>query len=98
MNAKRVANIMGKLLQHELRWLAGFSYDDIRKFPLYLDRQRGPFLVAFWHEKISNGRHKLVVQVCKRGCLGMSVVIAGGFLCTHEGFRELKECELWDYC
>ena len=89
---------MEEVLRHEMLALSRKSYADAKSAPHCVGWTRGPCDVAVWHEAGERSSHKLIVQVYLRGCLGMGMMRADGYLYSLDGRRVLDRRELWEYC
>lgn len=95
---RKARRVMEEVLRHELLALGRKSYADAKSAPRCVGWARGPFDVAVWHEDGERSSHKLIAQVCLRGCLGMGMMRAEGYSYSPDGRRVLDRRELWEYC
>ena len=93
----KVATLMRKIIAHEMRQVEGLGFEEVSNMPDYSDRKRGPFVVAYWHERCVHNVSRLIVQVCFQRCLGAGDVCAGGMQFSAEGKRLLSMEEMTAY-
>ena len=93
----RATNVMGKILAFEMRRINNLDFRTLATFPPYSDRKRGPFIVAYWHEQKTKDASFVIVQVCFRGCMGVSSFCADGILATPTTRRPLLSEEMYAY-
>lgn len=98
MRTGRTLDVMKRVMQHEVLLISRSSYVEVLAMPAYSDKVRGPFVVAIWHQVCENELHKVVVQICLRRCLGISTMVADGYMFARNGFRRLEKNEIWEFC
>ena len=93
----RISTLMQKIIAHEMKWIGNFDFRKVSSMLNYSDRKRGPFIVAYWHERSGQKASRIIVQVYLHQCLGMANVCVGGMEFTSDGKRSLSMSEMTAY-
>ena len=88
---------MQKIIAHEMGRIKKFDFEEVSHMPNYSDRKRGPFLVAYWHERCAYNVSRLIVQIYFQRCLGAADVCVGGMQFSAECKRLLSMEEMTAY-
>ena len=93
----RKANLMRKIIDFEMKRIEKLDFLKVSSMPNYSDRKRGPFLIAYWHERCGDSTARLIVQVYLYRCFGIGDVCVGGMQFTSDGKRLLTMKEMTAY-
>jgi hypothetical protein len=98
-----VADVMDSMGKEELARLTAWAFDELIKLPPYttkhIVRDGHELDVTIYHDLIAPTEHSIVVQVTKRGWLGLyhRVHVTGFVIKSSTEWRELTDEEKWPY-
>lgn len=93
----KISTLIQKIIIHEMKRIGDFDLEKASSMLNYSDRKRGPFIVAYWHERSGQKASRIIVQVYLHQCLGMANVCVGGMEFTSDGKRSLSMSEMTAY-
>jgi hypothetical protein len=93
---KRVVN---ETVQNRLKLLSLDSFDGLSRLPSHKSEecvfQEKKFTLSVWHDVLSSGEHRIVVQAYTPGILSIGSMEADGFAINNQNEKRALTLEEW---
>ena len=99
----RIYNFLDKKLARDIAKLKKLGFAELDTYQPYSDRTyklgKKSYTVAVWIDRSFNEKLQVIVQIDYYHFLGMSTMLADGFICTKDNdIDELPEHVRLEYC